>query len=52
MALVRTDASEEFTASIIRLTRIGELVTLIIEAIRFSETSVALFVGNKHDWQL
>jgi hypothetical protein len=30
MALVRTDASEERTASIIRVTRIGELGTLAV----------------------
>jgi hypothetical protein len=39
VALVRTDVSEEFSASFIRVTRIGELVTLM-EALRSSETSV------------
>jgi hypothetical protein len=47
MALVRTDVSEELSASIITVTRIGELGTLAVtssqsklEEIRFSETSV------------
>jgi hypothetical protein len=62
VALVRTDVSEELNASIIRVTRIGELgstlavrlllatanvilssliiITLIMEALRSSETSV------------
>jgi hypothetical protein len=46
VALVRIDVSEEFSASTIRVTRIGELptspilVTLIMEALRSSETSV------------
>jgi hypothetical protein len=50
VALVRTDISEEIGASIIRLTRIGELgivhpnspilVTLIMEALSSSETSI------------
>jgi hypothetical protein len=51
VALVRTDVSEELSASFIRVTRIGELgttlavtssilVTLIKEALRSSETSV------------
>jgi hypothetical protein len=55
MALIRIDVSEERVASIIRVKRIGELGTtlavtssrsrlrrnaLIMEAIRFSETSV------------
>jgi hypothetical protein len=51
VALVRTDVSEELSASIIRVTRIGELVTanvpsspilvtLMIEALSSSETSV------------
>jgi hypothetical protein len=54
VALVRTDVSEELSASIIRVTRIGELgtvtanvvhtspilVTLMMEAILSSETSV------------
>jgi hypothetical protein len=54
VALVRTDVSEEFSASIIRVTRIGELgttlisvvpssqilVTLMMEALSSSETSV------------
>jgi hypothetical protein len=30
VALVRTDVSEELSASIIRVTRIGELVTLAV----------------------
>jgi hypothetical protein len=55
VALVRTDVSEELSASFIRVTRIGEVetpavtsvvpsspitVTLMKEALRFSETSV------------
>jgi hypothetical protein len=47
VALVRTDVSEERTASIIRVTRTLELgktlavsITLMMEAIRLSETSV------------
>jgi hypothetical protein len=54
VALVKTDVSEELSAAIIRMTRIGELVasygyihtssptlvTLMMEAISFSETSV------------
>jgi hypothetical protein len=46
MALVRTDVSEELSASIIRVTRNGEIgttlsvVTLVKEALSSSETSV------------
>jgi hypothetical protein len=52
VALVRTDVSEECSASIIRVTRIGELVTanavpssmilvtLMMKALRSSETSI------------
>jgi hypothetical protein len=40
VALVRTDVSEELSASIIRVTRIGELRTLMMEALSSSETSV------------
>jgi hypothetical protein len=45
VALVRTDVSEELSASLIRVTRIGELgtpilVTLMKEVLRSSETSV------------
>jgi hypothetical protein len=51
VALVRTDVTEELSASIIRVTRIGELVTanvpsspilvtLMMEALSSSETSV------------
>jgi hypothetical protein len=43
VALVRTDASEDISASIIRVTRIGGspiLVTLMKEALSFSETWV------------
>jgi DNA-binding TFAR19-related protein (PDSD5 family) len=49
VALVRTDFSEELSASFIRMTRIGELgatlevtilVTLMKEALRSPETSV------------
>jgi hypothetical protein len=38
VALVRTDVSEDHSASFIRMTRIGELVTM--EALSSSETSV------------
>jgi hypothetical protein len=37
VALVRTDVSEEFSASIVRATRIGELVTLAVT----SNTSIS-----------
>jgi hypothetical protein len=45
VALVRTDVSDELSASIIRVTRIGELGTtlaiiLMMEALSSSETSV------------
>jgi hypothetical protein len=45
VALVRTDVSEKLSASIIRVTRIGELGTLAVTsnrctALRYSETSV------------
>jgi hypothetical protein len=42
VALVRTDVSEELSSSIIKVARIVSpiLVTLMIEAIRSSETSV------------
>jgi hypothetical protein len=45
VALVKTDVSEELSATFIRVTRIGEvgttrLVTLMKEALSFSETSV------------
>jgi hypothetical protein len=46
VALVRTDVSEELSASIIRVTRVGELassptlVILMMEALSSSETSV------------
>jgi hypothetical protein len=51
VALVRTDVSEKLSASIIRVTRIGELgklavpsspilVTLMMEALGSSETSI------------
>jgi hypothetical protein len=47
LALVTTDVSEELSASIFRVTRIGELgttlsilVTLMMEALSFSEMSV------------
>jgi hypothetical protein len=41
VALVRTDVSEELSASFIRVTRIGELgTTLTKEALGSSETSV------------
>jgi hypothetical protein len=43
VALVRTDGSEELSASIIRVTRIGEIVTtlaLMIEGLSSSKISV------------
>jgi hypothetical protein len=36
VALVRTDVSEEFSASIIRVTRIGELGTLAVTSDRLT----------------
>jgi DNA-binding TFAR19-related protein (PDSD5 family) len=52
VALVRTDVSEEFTASIIRLTRIGEIgTTLAVTSNRRmlrsnTEDEVAMFLRN------
>jgi hypothetical protein len=40
VALVRTDVSEELSASIIRVTSSTILVTLMMEALSYSETSV------------
>jgi hypothetical protein len=43
MALVRTDVSKELSASIVRVTRIGELDTTLAvttDPLNFSETSV------------
>jgi hypothetical protein len=40
VALVRTDISEELNAFFITVTRIGELETLMKEALNSSETSV------------
>jgi hypothetical protein len=57
VALVGTDVSEEFRASIIRVTRIGTanvvpsspiLVTLIMEALSSSETSVLTRVTRRN----
>jgi hypothetical protein len=36
VALVRTDVSEELSASVIRVTRIGELATLAVTSNRFT----------------
>jgi hypothetical protein len=57
-ALVRSDFSEERIASIIRVTRIGELgktlaatsdrSTVIIEAIRYSETLVLITTTRRN----
>jgi hypothetical protein len=44
MALVRTDVSEELSASIIRVTRIGELgITLAAAAVRTSDLDIYMF---------
>jgi hypothetical protein len=44
VALVRTDVSEEFSASIIRVTRIGELgTTLGVTSNRCTRASVASY---------
>jgi hypothetical protein len=40
VALVRTNVSEELSPSIIRVTKIGELGTRVMEALSSSETSV------------
>jgi hypothetical protein len=40
VTLVRTDVSEELSAYFIRVTRIGELVTQMKEALSSSETSI------------
>jgi hypothetical protein len=47
VALVRIDVLEERSASIIRVTRIGELlVTVMMEALSSSETSVLIRIGE------
>jgi hypothetical protein len=43
VALVRIDVSEELSASIIRVTRIGELGTLAVTSNR--RTSTVVFIG-------
>jgi hypothetical protein len=60
VALVRTDVSEEFSASIINVARIGELVTpnfvhislilvtLVREALSSSETSVLTIATRRN----
>jgi hypothetical protein len=61
VALVRIDVSEELSASIIRVTRIGDLlvtanviptspilVTLMMEAIHSAETSVLIRATGSH----
>jgi DNA-binding TFAR19-related protein (PDSD5 family) len=57
VALVRTDVSEELSACIIRMTRIGELgttlavrilVALIIEAVSSSERSVLTRITRRN----
>jgi hypothetical protein len=43
VALVRTDVSEELSASIIRMTRIGELgTTLVVSSNRFSNRALMM----------
>jgi hypothetical protein len=41
VVLVRTDVSEEVSASIIRVTKIGELGTLAVQSISSQRASVA-----------
>jgi hypothetical protein len=57
VALVRTEVSEELSASIIRVTRIGELRTtlavasnrrMMMEAMRSSETSVLITATRRN----
>jgi hypothetical protein len=49
VALVRTDIPEEHVATIIRMTRIGELGTaLTVDALHSSETSVLTRVTRHH----
>jgi hypothetical protein len=43
VALVRTDVSEELSASFIRVTRIGELGTLTVTSNRRKRASVASY---------
>jgi hypothetical protein len=43
VALVRTDVSEEFSASIIKVTRIGELRTVGVTCISSQHASVASY---------
>jgi hypothetical protein len=45
MALVRTDVSEELSASIIRVARIGELGTLAVTSNRRTLCFIAACVG-------
>jgi hypothetical protein len=47
VALVRTDVSEELSASIIRVTRIGELSTLAVTSITMDLLEIGL---NVVDW--
>jgi hypothetical protein len=46
VALVRTDVSEELIASIIRMTRIGKLVTLAVTSNRCTLPRDANFLRN------
>jgi hypothetical protein len=48
VVLVTTEVSEELNASFIRVTRIGELGTLMKEALSFSETSVLTRVTRRN----
>jgi DNA-binding TFAR19-related protein (PDSD5 family) len=43
VALVRTDVSEELSASLIKMTRIGELGTTLVSGISSQRASVASY---------
>jgi hypothetical protein len=48
VALVRTDVSEKLSTSIIRVTRIGELGTTLVQALSSSETSVLTIATRRN----